>query len=215
MAEIINNVTFLYTKIQKPVLKYGSTTDSEWAVDCVISKAEAKKWKKTFPKNKVKEYDNDEFTEKFSIEVPFPEQDEQYVIKVKKDCVKGEWVTPEKYRPRVIVEQENGERVDRTFDVLVSNGSKGSVSYTVREVREEQFPQLSAILVTSLIEYVSNSAASGSEFGAVIKEVPAGNDEKPVVKQDETPTAKPSAKSKPATKPSTNADEFDSDSIPF
>ena len=51
MAEIINNVTFLYTKIQKPVLKYGSTTDSEWTVDCVISKAEAKKWKKTFPKN--------------------------------------------------------------------------------------------------------------------------------------------------------------------
>lgn len=208
MAEIINNVTFLYTKISKPVFKYGSTTDSEWSVDCVISKAEAKKWKKAFPKNKVKEFDNDEFVEKFKVEVPFPDQDEQYIIKVKKDCVKGDWVTPEKYRPRVIV-QENGKNVDKTFDILVANGSKGSVSYTLREVKDEQFPQLSAILVTDLIEYVSNSMPSGSEFGAEIKDVPAGNDAAPVVKQDDKKDSKPSKAS------AQEADIFEDEDLPF
>lgn len=208
MAEIINNVTFLYTKIRKPVFKYGSTTDSEWSVDCVISKAEAKKWKKAFPKNKVKEFDNDEFVEKFKVEVPFPDQDEQYIIKVMKDCVKGDWVTPEKYRPRVIV-QENGKNVDKTFDILVANGSKGSVSYTLREVKGEQFPQLSAILVTDLIEYVSNSMPSGSEFCAEIKAVPAGNDNVPVVKQDDKNDSKPSKAS------AQEADIFEDEDVPF
>lgn len=208
MAEIINNVTFLYTKIRKPVFKYGSTTDSEWSVDCVISKAEAKKWKKAFPKNKVKEFDNDEFVEKFKVDVPFPDQDEQYIIKVMKDCVKGEWVTPEKYRPRVIV-QENGKNVDKTFDILVANGSKGSVSYNLREVKGEQFPQLSAILVTNLIEYISNSMPSGSEFGAEIKAVPAGNDNVPVVKQDDKNDSKPSKAS------AQEADIFEDQDVPF
>lgn len=207
---VIDNVTFLYTKIQKPVLKYGSTTDTEWSVDCVVSKAESKKWKKEFPKNKVKEYDNAEFTEKFGIDVPFPDQDEQFVIKVKKDCVKGEWVTPEKYRPRVVEAVPGGENVDITFTKLVSNGSKGKVSYTVREVKDENFPQLSAILVEHLIEYVSaGSAPAGSEFGAVPVAVPADEAKTFVAKQEDKPVAKSTKKESPRP-----ADDFEDDS-PF
>jgi hypothetical protein len=198
---VIENVTFLYTKIQKPVLKYGSTTDTEWTVDCVVSKADSKKWKKEFPKNKVKEYDNAEFTEKFGIAVPFPDQDEQFVIKVKKDCVKGDWVTPEKYRPRVVEAVKGGENVDITFTKLVSNGSKGKVSYTVREVKDEQFPQLSAILVEELIEYVSSgSAAAGDEFGAKQAPVPVDEAKTFVAKQEDKPVAKP-VERKEAPKP--------------
>ena len=209
MAEIIDNVTFLYTKIQKPVKKYQSDTDTEWTVDCVVSKAAAKAWKKAFPKNKVKEFDNDEFTEKFEIDRPFPEQDELFIIKLKKDCVKGEWVTPEKYRPRVILQQD-GSRVDVTFDKLVGNGSKGKVSYTIRDVKDEQFPQLSAILVESLVEYEgASSGGAGEEFGASQAAVPEGNDKTPVVKQGE---------SKPATKANKKAKEEESDEdvdVPF
>jgi len=204
MAEIIDNVTFLYTKIQKPVFKYGSTTDSEWSVDCVVSKAAAKAWKKSFPKNKVKEFDNDEFVEKFGIDAPFPEQDEQFILKIKKDCKKtmpdgNVFETPEKYRPRTI-EQTAAGRADVTFEKLVGNGSKGKVSYTIRDVKDEQFPQLSAILVEEMVEHVSKGgAAAGEEFGASPKAVPAGNDKKPVVKQgdEESFDDLPPAASKP------------------
>lgn len=206
---IIDNVTFLYTKVQKPVLKYQSQ-DTEWSVDCVISKAAAKAWKKAFPKNKVKEYDNDEFVEKFDMEVPFPTQDEQYVIKLKKDCKKtmpdgNVFETPERYRPRVILETEEG-RVDVTFDKPVGNGSKGKVSYTERDVKGEMFPQLSAILVEDLVVFESGgSQAAGEEFGVAPKAVPVGNDAKPVKKQgeesfDDLPSAAPS-KAKPKAKP--------------
>ena len=207
---VIENVTFLYTKIQKPVLKYGSTTDTEWSVNCVISKADAKAWKKEFPKNKVKEYDNDEFKEKFSVEPPFQSQEEQFVINVKKDCVKGEWVTPEKYRPRVIEEVKGGENIDITFTKLVSNGSKGKVSYTLREVKDEVFPQLSAILVQDLIEYVSaGGTASGEEFGAKVAAVPEDESKTFVAKQEDVPKEKAAKTVKPVV------EEDDSSDIPF
>ena len=218
MAEIIDNVTFLYAKIQKPVFKYGSTVDSEWTVNCVISKAAAKAWKKQFVKNKVKEFDNDEFIEKYGIEVPFPEQDEQFIITVKRDCKKGDYECAEKYRPRVI-EQQGKNRVDVTFEKLVGNGSKGKVSYTLREVKDEMFPQLSAILVEELVEYVgAGGATAGEEFGATIAAVPAGNDKKAVTKQsddeesfDDLPPATPSKKPAKAVK----ATVVEDDDIPF
>ena len=220
MAEIIDNVTFLYAKIQKPVFKYGSTVDSEWTVNCVIPKAAAKAWKKQFPKNKVKEFDNDEFVEKYGIDVPFPEQDEQFIITVKRDCKKGDYECAEKYRPRVILETAEG-RKDVTFEKLVGNGSKGKVSYTLREVKDEVFPQLSAILVEDLVEYAgASAAASGEEFCAAIASVPAGNDKKAVTKQvdadeeefdDTPPTAATKAKKSVAKAPA----EDDSSDIPF
>lgn len=216
MAEIIDNVTFLYAKIQKPVFKYGSTTDSEWTVNCVIPKAAAKAWKKQFPKNKVKEFDNDEFVEKYGIEVPFPDQDEQFVITVKRDCKKGDYECAEKYRPRVILETAEG-RKDVTFETLVGNGSKGKVSYTLREVKDEVFPQLSAILVEELVAYAgASSAATGEEFGVKPAAVPAGNDKKPVTKQtdeedfDSLPSAAPSKKPTKAVKAPVVDDDLES-----
>ena len=84
---ILNNVTFAYVKIAAPVNKYQSS-DTEFTVDCIVSKAEAKAWNKNFPKQKAKEVDNAEFTEKFKMDLPFPEQDEQYVIKLKNRILK-------------------------------------------------------------------------------------------------------------------------------
>lgn len=222
MAEIIDQVTFLYVKMQKPVFKYQSTTDSEWTVNCVLSKAAAKAWKKQFPKNKVKEFDNDEFTEKYGIDLPFPEQDEQFIITVKRDCKKGDYECPEQYRPRVI-EQQGDKRVDVTFEKLVGNGSKGKVSYNLREVKDEVFPQLSAILVEDLVEYEGKtaSAGAGTEFGATQAAVPAGNDKKVVTKQtdaneedfDSLPSAAPSKPKKTVAK-AVVEDDADMDS-PF
>lgn len=47
---VIENGMFLFTKIQNPVPAYNKL-DSEWCVDFVCAKADAKKVKKDFPKN--------------------------------------------------------------------------------------------------------------------------------------------------------------------
>ena len=138
----------------------------------------------------------------------------QFIIKLKKDCVKGDWVTPEKYRPRVIL--QNGEmREDVTFTKLVGNGSKGKVSYTLRDVKDEQFPQLSAILVESLVEYEgASSAAAGEEFGATQAAIPEGNDKTPVAKQSDSADPKKETPKKPAKKQE-KAPEEGFDDSPF
>lgn len=164
---ILADVTFFYTKIMNPVPAYNKA-DSEWVVDVVADKKSAKQIKKDFPKTSLKEYDNDEFREKFGVEPPFPKQDEQYVIKFKKSHIKGGKETPEKYRPRVIQELEDGSRVDITFDKFVGNGSKGDLSYRIKETDSYgNFVELQAILVKELVEYQSKSAGVTDEFGPV------------------------------------------------
>jgi len=180
MTTVLNNTTFAYMKIAAPVNKYQST-DTEFTVDCIVSKADAKAWNKQFPKQKAKEVDNEEFIAKFKMELPFPEQDEQYVIKLKKPDIKNGKQLDQRYRPRVFKAVEGGEPEDITFDVLVSNGSKGKASYTVRTNDYGTFAQLDSVLVEDLIEYKS-TASVGAAFG--VKEVkPAPN--MPVVNKQE------------------------------
>lgn len=200
---LIENVTFLYAKVQNPVPAFNKV-DSEWSVDVVCSKADAKKVKKEFPKTSLKEFDNADFTEKFGIEPPFPTQDEQFILKFKKSHIKNGKETPEKYRPRVIQETANG-RVDITFDKLVGNGSKGTLSYRVKETDSYgNFAELQAILVTDLVEYQSKAGGVTDDFGPV-KLADAPVQEKVAVKQGE------------AVKPAQEVveDELDDSSLPF
>ena len=194
---VINNVTFLYTKIQSPVPAFNKV-DSEFSVDCVISKADAKALNKEYPKQKSKEYDNDEFKEKFGIEPPFPNQEEQFVLKLKKSHTKGGKVTPEKYFPRVFVATPEGN-VDKTYEILVSNGSKGKASYRVKETDTYgNFIELQSILVEDLIEYVSKAGGVGAEFGVTqLADVPENQrvvQKQGEIDEDEPPKAKKSAK---------------------
>lgn len=169
---LIENVTFLYAKVQNPVPAYNKI-DSEWSVDVVASKVDAKKIKKEFPKTSLKEFDNADFTEKFGIEPPFPKQDEQFILKFKKSHIKNGKETPEKYRPRVI-QQVGDEREDITFDKLVGNGSKGTLSYRIKETDTYgNFAELQAILVTDLVEYQSKAGGVVDDFGPVkLKDAP-------------------------------------------
>ena len=159
--------TFLFTKIMNPVPAYNKQ-DSEWSVQLATKKADAKKIKKEFPKTSLKEFDNDDFVEKFKVEVPYPEQDEQYVLTFKKSHIKNGKETPEKYRPRVIQELEDGSRVDITFDKMIANGSKGDLSYRIKETDSYgNFVELQAILVKELVEYQSKASGVTDEFGPV------------------------------------------------
>lgn len=204
---IVSNVTFIYTKIQNPVPAYNKV-DSEWSVDVVMSKKDAKAIKKDYPKTSLKEYDNADFVEKFGFEVPFPEQDEQFVIKFKKSHIKNGKETPEKYRPRVIQQLSDGSRVDITFDKLVGNGSKGDISYRVKETDSYgNFVELQAILVKELVEYQSKSAGVTDEFGPV--ELKASPKEQVVEIQ-----GNPEAKAKPRKEEVVEEPAFEDD-IPF
>lgn len=183
---LIENVTFLFAKLQNAVPAYNKI-DSEWTVDVVCSKADAKKVKKEFPKTSLKEFDNADFTEKFGIEPPFPAQDEQFILKFKKAHIKNGQETPEKYRPRVIQQLEDGGREDITFEKLIGNGSKGTMSYRIKETKDYgNFVELQALLITDLVEYKSKAGGVTDDFGPVkLAEAPV--QEKVAVKQGGAP----------------------------
>jgi hypothetical protein len=171
------DVTFAYVKLQSGSYKYQSTTELEYCVDCIVNKETAKAYKKAFPKNGYKEIDTSEFEAQYKIKPPFPDQDEQFIIKVKAnanlrtdipsaglvygDLVPYTWKT----RPKVYLPVDGGVK-DITMTTLVSNGSKGDVALSIRENSFGTFPQLTGILVKDLIEYVKEG--SGSDFGNVV-----------------------------------------------
>ena len=173
----IEGVTFAYVKLQSGSTKYQSK-DLEYTVDVIVDKATAKEFKKAYPKNSVKDYDNADFTSKFKLDPPYPNQDEQFVLKLKAaaqlkadatavnlvagDLIPYEWNS----RPKVFVPVEGGVE-DVTLTVLVSNGSKGDVAFTVNSNDFGTFPQLTGILVKELIEYEA-SGGSSSAFGTVV-----------------------------------------------
>jgi hypothetical protein len=205
---ILENVVFAFVKLQSPV-KSLNEGDTEFTVDAIVSKAAAKQWNKEHPKNKAKSYDNDEFLEKFKFdEVPFADEDEQFVIKFKKAHSKKGVELPIKFRPRVFEPVEGDAPNDVTFEKLVANGSKGKVSFSTFSNSYGEFVQLDAILVEHMIEYKSAGGGVGSEFGATkLADAPTGQkavknqggepdeDDKPVKTK---PAAKAKAKAAPA-----------------
>ena len=173
--ETISNVTFFWTKIQKPTLKFQSQVEKEFVVDVLVDKATAKAcWNKEFPKQKAKEIDNDEFNEKYGAEYAIEGQDEQFIIRLKKGATYKDKETgaikdiPEQYRPRVFLADENDELEDVTFTTLVGNGSKGVVQFDVNTNSFGTFAQLSAIKVENLVKVEGgDTAAKFNKLGKV------------------------------------------------
>lgn len=206
---VINDVTFCYTKIQQADFKYQSKVEKEWSVDCVVDKITAKRWNKEFPKQKCKVVDSEDFEKSFKIPPPY-EGDEQYIIKLKKNAqyFKGEdmFPTPDTYRPRVFITDEDGLLQDVTKDTLVANGSKGTVSFDTIENSFGKFAQLKAIRVDDLIEYKSGGGASFDELGAVGSLADDFSD---------VPEREMSEAQKGNLKDEVKEEDFDEDSIPF
>lgn len=172
----ILDATFAYIKLQSGDYKFQSKTEKEYSLDIVVDKATAKEFKKAFPKNGYKEVDTSDFEKKFKIPAPFPEQEEQYVIKLRADTVlsadvgelKAGDVIPYEWhsRPKMYFPAEGGVE-DVTMTHLASNGSKGDVSFNVMSNSYGQFPQLTGVLVKEFIPYESSGGAS-SDFGVVV-----------------------------------------------
>ena len=195
-----------YVKVHKPYTKYQSE-DKEFTIDLVISKEQAKQWKKDFKKQPPKEFDNDDFKNTFKIDPPFEDQDEQFVIKLKVEAqYKDGTVKEKKFWPRVLV-MEDGAAVDIAEGILVGNGSKVKVSYNVRNNDFGSFAKLKNILVLDLVEFEDGGGAAGSEFGLQVK----GNSEF----EDAPKTPKSTPAKAPAKTTKKEEQEEDEDSSPF
>lgn len=171
---IIHDAIFAYAKLAESTTKYQST-DREYAIDVIVDKATAKDWNKRFSKQKAKEFEAAEFTEKFKMPAPFG-ADDVFVIKMKKAATKDGVPFDEKYRPKVILRTPDAD-VDITVSKLMSNGSKGKVSARVTSNEFGTFAQLQAVFLEQedFIEYTSNAGGAGSEFGASVTKVEPAN----------------------------------------
>ena len=213
-TEILNNTTLAFVKVAESDNKYQSE-DLEYSLNAIVSKADAKAFKKKFPKQSVKDYENDEFKEKFKIDPPFPDQDEQYVLKLSKVHVKDGVEANPKYRPRVYLDDGKGNLIDITTSRLVANGSKGDVAYRVSENSFGTFAHLEGIRITELIEY--KKAGASNPFGGRVVAVEEDNPEatqarasRESEKKDDNPA--PSTPAAPSA-PSGNTD--DDEDLPF
>ena len=161
---------FAYAKIQEPAFKYQSTTEKEFSIDIIVDKATAKAFGKQFPKQKGKTVDNDDFEEIYKMPPPFPDQDEQFVLKLKRPAqYKDGKPLPESYWPKVM-QKKGGKAVQIPREVLVGNGSTGKVSYDVNENDFGTFAKLKNILVEDLKEYKKNGGSGADDFGLELEE---------------------------------------------
>lgn len=202
---VLDNVVLTYVKVAEPTTKYQST-DLEYSIDAVVEKSVAKQWNKDFPKQKAKELEKEEFESKYKIEAPF-EGEDVYVIKLKKAATKNGVAFDEKFRPRLLIENDDGERTDVTVSRLCSNGVKAKVSYRITENDFGRFGQLNNILVKEddFVEYVSQSGGVGSEFGG-----------KPVAASEPAKESATKARAnKETTKVTPVSVDDDSDQAPF
>lgn len=164
------SAVFAYAKIQEPAFKYQSTTEKEFSIDLIVDKATAKAFGKQFQKQKGKTVDNDDFEEIYKMPPPFPDQDEQYVLKLKRPAqYKDGKPLPESYWPKVM-QKKNGKAVALPREVLVGNGSTGKVSYDVNENDYGTFAKLKNVLVEDLKEYKKSGGSGADDFGLELEE---------------------------------------------
>lgn len=169
---VIKNVYCSWIKIATPADNFNKD-GKEWVCDFVLSEKQVKEFKKKYPSKKgsIKEIPTDEFERKFKFAPPYPEQDEQNILKLKQSTTKANG-QPNK-QPKVYLNTgavKDGKPVleDITQDSQkVGNGSLVSVSVT--EYTPKGGPTagkmtcyLSGIRVDELVEY-----AQEDELGVV------------------------------------------------
>ena len=171
--EILENVTLCFVKIAESGTKYKSE-DREYSLNATVSKQAAKEFKKKFPKQKVKEFDNEEYETKYGISVPYPEQDEQFVLKLSKGHIRGGKEIDSKFRPQAYLVNQDSTLTCITTSRLIANGSVADVAYRVTTNEFGTFAHLEAIRITNLIEY-KKSGAMLNPFGGIISVVEEEN----------------------------------------
>lgn len=211
----IQDATLCYVKLQTPELAYNEDEGSNYTVDAVVSRDVFTAYSKDYPKNYAKKFTDEEFEEKYKIEPPYSFKGWNYVLKLKAKATirkdmpehklyEGDEV-PYKFDSRPKLRDEYGD--DVTMDVLVGNGSVGTVAFTILETRKGNFPQLSGIKLSELIHYESDEDAPSKRRWSPF---PDDLDDE----EEEAPTPKRSAKKAPAKRSARDDDDEDEDEAP-
>jgi hypothetical protein len=171
----VEDVTLLYVNLQDGELAFNSETERNYTVQTAVTQDTAQNWKTVFPKNGCRVVDNEQFVKSYKIDPPYPEQSEQYILKLKShttyqndlpehDIVAGDLVPYEAPSRPKLYEIVEGKPVDVTLKVQPANGSKGTVAFRVTTNKFGTFPLLSGVLVTDLVELERN-ATIASDYG--------------------------------------------------
>lgn len=222
-VKVLKNVPVAFAKIAEPGKKYKSE-DLEYVIDCIVDKATAKAWNKEFPKQKAKEFEAAEFEEKFKMASPFGEDDEVFVIKLKKAATKAKdndifdgkpnpKSFDDKYRPKVFLDTlEDGVKIrtEITVSRLISNGTIADVSYRTTDNDFGHFAHLQNIRIDEdkFKEYVQSGGA-GSEFDD--DNAPTETRKEPENESATKARANKAAKAKPEPEP----EDDDEDQAPY
>lgn len=160
--------TIVYAKVAQPDTKYQST-DLEWSIEVIVDEDTAEKWDEEFQKQKSKKIKATDFEAKYRIPCPIEGVKNVYGIKLKRAATNDGVAVDEAFRPKVYLDDEDGERIEIGQSRLIANGSFGKVSYYISDNSYGRFSRLQNVLLTAdgFKEYVSAgaSAGPGAEFG--------------------------------------------------
>lgn len=180
----IEDATLLYVQLQEGELAFGSETDRDFTVQVAVTEDTAKNWKTTFPKNGYREVPNDTFAKAYKTDPPYPEEENQHVVKLKsratyredepeRNIQSGDLVPYDSQSRPKLYEVKDGKPVDITETTQPANGSKGVVAFRSVNNKFGSFPVLSGVLVTELKEE-ERQANLASDFG-ITENTPSTN----------------------------------------
>ena len=161
----IDDVVFGKLSIRYPEQKYQSE-EKIFRAEAILNKKDWKELKATFKKGSFSEIDTSEFESRLRFAPPYPDQDEQFVVRFSakttyKDKKTGEQKPLEdgmELRPKVFEVLEDGSSVEITKTKYINNGSKGSVILSVSEVELEKekvvLGFLKSVTLTQVNEYI-------------------------------------------------------------
>lgn len=168
--------TIVYAKVNVPDTKYQST-EKEWSVEVIVDEDTAEKWDEQFKKQPSKKIKVADFETKYRIPCPIEGVKNVYSVKLKRAATKDGVAVDPDFKPKVFIDDAEGNRTEVSESRLCANGSFGKVSYYVSSNDFGTFSRLQNLLFEEdkFIEYQSSGGGgSGSEFGAkpVTKEAP-------------------------------------------
>ena len=202
--------TFVYAKVGQPDNKYQSA-EKEWSIEVIVDEDKADAWSEQFKKQPAKKIKASDFEGKYKIPLPDHLKGEKnvYGIKIKRQATNDGEPVDEMFRPKVYVDDTEGNRTEIGQSRLIANGSFGKISYYISENDFGTFSRLQNVLMTedNFIEYESKGSVAGSEFGDV----------KPVKYEEAKESVMKTRAEKPTPKKVVEEDESNDDleSSPF
>jgi len=160
--------TFVYAKVGQPDNKYQST-EKEWSIEVIVDEDTADAWNEQFKKQPAKKIKTSEFETKYKIPVPLALKNEKNVfgIKLKRQATNNGIAVDDQFRPKVFIDDSEGNRTEIGQSRLIANGSFGKVSYYISTNDFGTFARLQNVLMDedNFKEYEASNGKAGDEFG--------------------------------------------------